>query len=66
MNSEDQILSKHLHEKNGMKFPPYIEKNFNEIGEGWLKWKLWLGNSMLGSINSLQKQGTKIKQHTNL
>ena len=34
--------------------------------EGWLKWELWLGNSMLGSINWLQKRDTKINLHTNL
>ena len=33
---------------------------------GRLKWELWLGYSMLGSINLLQKQDTKINLHTNL
>ena len=31
-----------------------------------LKWELWLGNSMLDSINSLQKPDTKINLQTNL
>ena len=31
-----------------------------------LKWELWLGNSMLDSINSLQKQDIKTNLHTNL
>ena len=34
--------------------------------EEWLKWELWLGNSRLGTVSSLQKQDTKINLHTNL
>ena len=37
-----------------------------DFWEEWLKWELWLGNSMLGSVNSLQKQDTKINLHINL
>ena len=42
------------------------QKKEEERFLGGLKWELWLGNSMLGSLNSLQKQDTKINLHTNL
>ena len=42
------------------------QKKEEERFLGGLKWELWLGNSMLGSLNSMQKQDTKINLDTKL